>query len=65
MDHEEELMTMWESRERVRPLGNCWSGGWMVQAWWNLVQGARFDGWSKLVGTWYKERVLMAGPSLV
>ena len=33
----EELMTRWETRERVRPAGNCWSGGWMVQAWWNLV----------------------------
>ena len=34
---EEELMRRWESRERVRPLDLRWSGGWMVQAWWNLV----------------------------
>ena len=24
---EEELMTIWETRERVRPAGKCWSGG--------------------------------------
>ena len=34
---EEELMTRWETREPVRPPGKLWSGGWMVQAWWNLV----------------------------